>query len=440
MCGIEKLGTPTLTLATTQFVELARATARAKGVPDVAIAVLPHPVGGIVEAEIRGKARAAIEQIVVKCTARSRSDGAVADRAEADLLSVSGSANAASLAFYRNGWTDGLPIVPPTREAVREMLRGTDLPAEHVLGAMPPAGSPVTLEKIAINAVMAGCRPTYLPALIAALEGMLEEGFDLAGVQTSTGAHSPLLIVNGPTRHELRINCSSGALGPGWQANATIGRAVRLVQNNVGGARIGLTDMTTLGAAENYTYCLGENEEANPWTPFHVDQGFQAHESTVSVIGAFTPEQVSDHVGIRPEEILAVAASVVSTLTRFHLLDMDHIIARESVLLLSPEHAASISNAGWSKADAQRYLYENCRLPYERLRQLGRHAASSSLIRTDEGLAVPMFSRPDALKLVVAGGPGKHSAYVNTGHSKRIFTKKIVLPKSWAKLLEEYGE
>ena len=440
MCSIEKLGTPTITLATADFLELARATARAKGVPDLAIASIPHPIGGIVEQEIRSKARSSIEEIVAKATARSRSHEMAGDRSDASPLIVTGSANDVNLAFYRKGWTDGLPIVPPTRDAVREMLRGTDLPAEHSLGDMPPAGSPVTLERIAVNAVMAGCRPIYLPVLIAALEGMLEDDFDLAGVQTSTGAHSPLLIVNGPIRHELRINCSSGALGPGWQANATIGRAIRLVQNNVGGARIGVTDMTTLGAAENYTYCLGENEELSPWMPFHVDQGFDARDSTVSVLGAFTPEQVSDHVGVRPEEILAVAASVISTLTRFHLRTLDHIITRDSVLLLAPEHAASISTAGWSKADAQRYLFETCRLPYEKLKQLRRHIEPSCLRRTDEGLMVPMFSRSDAVKLIVAGGPGKHSAYVNTGHSKRIFTKKIVLPRDWATLLAEYRE
>ena len=316
------------------------------------------------------------------------------------------------------------------------MLRGTDLPAEHVLGDMPPGGSPLTMVKIAVNAVMAGCGPSYLPVLVAALVGMLEEGFDLTGVQTSTGSHSPLLIVNGPIRHELRINCSSGALGPGWQANATIGRAVRLIQNNVGGARIGATDMTTLGAAENYTYCLGENEEQNPWTPFHVDQGFGRSESTVSVLGAFAPEQVSDHVGISPEEILTVAASVITNLSRFHLRAMDHIITRETVLLLGPEHASSIAQAGWSKADAQRFLFEQCRIPHERLLKLRRVIEPAALV---DG-SVPLFSRPDGIKLVVAGGPGKHSAYVNTGHTRRMFTKPVRLPRGWAGLLADYGE
>ena len=427
-------------MATSNFIELAKSMARTHGVPGLAIVAIPHPIGGIVEEEIRGKARSAIEEIVAKATARSHSREAADERPEASLISLAGSANDVSLAFYRHGWTDGLPIVPPTADAVRGMLRGTDLPAHHALGAMPPAGSPVTMEKIAVNAVMAGCRPTYMPVLIAALEGMLEEGFDLTGVQTSTGAHSPLLIVNGPIRQPLRINCSSGALGPGWQANATIGRAIRLIQNNVGGAHIGTTDMTTLGAAENYTYCLGENEERSPWTAFHVDQGFDREDSTVSVLGAFAPEQVSDHVGIRPEEILAVAASVISTFSRFHLRAMDHIITRDSVLLVSPEHAASIANAGWSKAHAQAFLFDNCRLPYGRLKQLRRQIDPSSLIQTAEGPMVPMFARPDAIKLIVAGGPGKHSAYVNTGHSKKILTKKIVLPKAWAQLLGEYRE
>jgi len=356
-------------------------------------------------------------------------------------LKVEGTVADAMLSLYSNGWTDGLPVVLPTREAVQEMLQGTDLAADHRLGSMLPLNGRVTVEKIAINAVMAGCRPTYMPVLIAAAEGLLEEDFDLGGVQTSTGPHSPLLIINGPIRQQIRVNCASGALGPGWQANATIGRAIRLILNNVGGAKIGVTDMTTLGMAENFTYCFGENEEESPWLPFHVGQGFSGEESTVSVIGAYSPEHVSDHVGIEPGEILTVAADVISRITRFHLLTVEPIFSCDSVLVLCPEHAESIAKRGWSKRDVQQFLFENSRIPQERLARLRREVESFRLAASPgERPMVPMFSAPEKIKILVAGGPGKHSAYMHTGHTKRIMTKRVVLPLKWIELLDRYRE
>lgn len=401
--------------------------------------VVPHPLGGIPGEEVKKKAGLAVKDIIDKATKLQQ----VADakrKEKSDLLKIKGTMNDVNLSFYSNGWTDGLPILPPTKESVQEMLKGTDLSPDHVMGVMPPKSGKVTVEKIAINAVMAGCRPTYMPVLIAAVEGLLENDFDLPGVQTSTGPHSPLLIINGPIRQEIRVNYSSGALGPGWQANASIGRAIRLILNNIGGAKIGITDMTTLGMAENFTYCLGENEEKNPWEPFHVEQGFKKEESTVSVIGAYSPEQVSDHVGIAPQEILTVAADVISRLTRFHLLAVGPIIPRDSVLVLCPEHAESIAKAGWTKKDVQKFLFENSKMPYEKLKLLRRQVEPSQISSSPEGQMVPMFLSPEKIKIIVAGGSGKHSAYMNTGHSKRIITKKIILPKNWNQLLDRYKE
>jgi hypothetical protein len=305
---------------------------------------------------------------------------------------------------------------------------------------MPPGNGRVSVEKIAVNAVMAGCRPTYFPVLLAAVEGLLETDFNLASVQCSTGAHSPLLVLNGPVRDQIRVNYSSGAMGHGWQANATIGRAIRFILMNIVGARIGTSDMTTLGMAENFTYCFAENEEQNPWTPFHVEQGFAAADSTVSVMGAYSPEHVSDHVGIEPGEILAVAADAVSRITRFHLPAIEPIYSRDSILVLCPEHAQSIARAGWTKKDIQKFVFEHSAIPYDKLKALRRTLDPSRLITCPEGQKVPMFERPEALKIIVAGGPGKHSAYINSGHSKRIFTRRIAFPANWGKLVERYKE
>ena len=422
---------------------LAKTTLKSCGMPGLRIVEVPHPIGGIPAEEVQRKARLAAEQIlgnrqfVLGGDERHGDDPGTPAR---DVVVVSGSSADVIKTYYKNGWTDGLPIVLPTAEAVREMLTGSDLAPLHVLGTMVPKNAPVTVEKLAVNAVMAGCRPTYLPVLIAAVEGLMDADFDLTGVQCSTGPHSPLLLINGPVRDQINVNCSSGAMGHGWQANATIGRAIRLVLNNIGGARIGVSDMTTLGMAENYTYCFGENEEQNPWTPFHVDEGFDKQDSTVAVLGAYAPENVSDHVGIQPEEILAVAADVVSRLTRFHLLTMDQIIPRDTLLVLCPEHANSIADAGWTKQDVRQYVYDHASIPYATLKSLRRQIDPSKLIDTPGGPRVPMFANPECLKIVVAGGPGKHSAYINSGHTKRMITRKIVFPRNWGGLVQRYRE
>jgi hypothetical protein len=408
--------------------------------PDLPLVAITHPLGGIPEEEVREKAESAIEEIVRKATQLIPLPEVEREGKE-DVLQVKGSVEEVTSFFYSKGWTDGLPIWLPTPQAVQEMLTGTDLRPDQLLGLMAPQNGKVTVEKVAVNAVMAGCRPTYLPILVAALEGLLEEDFDLLGVQTSTGPHSPLLIINGPIRHPIRVNCASGALGPGWQANATIGRAIRLILNNIGGAKIGTTDMTTLGMAENFTYCLGENEEQSPWDPFHVEQGFKREEDTVSVIGAYSPEQVSDHVGIEPEEILTVAADVISKITRFHLLTVGPAISCDTVLVLCPEHAWSIAKTGWTKKDVQQFLFEKCQIPQEKLTVLRRQVEPSEVVLSSSGeRVVPMFASAEKIKIIVAGGPGKHSAYINSGHSKRVITKKVTLPRQWNDLLVRYGE
>jgi hypothetical protein len=407
--------------------------------PGLPIVVVAHPLGGIPEEEVREQARASIDQIIQEAT-RKTGQASEGRKAEKDVVTVRGTPGEAARQYDRNGWTDGLPIVLPTEAAVRDMLKGTDRAPADVLGVMPPRLAPVTVQKVAVNAVMAGCRPIYMPVLIAAIEALLEKDIDLTGVQSSTGGHSPLLLINGPVRHQIGINCSTGALGPGWQANATIGRALRLVLNNVGGARIGVTDMSTFGMAENFTYCLGENEEHSPWTPFHVEQGLHAEDSTVSVVAAYSPERISDHVGVRPEDILAVAADVIAKITRFHVATMDAIIPRDSLLVLCPEHAQSIASAGWSKADVQAYLFEKARIPYQKLKGLGRKVDRSTLLESADGPMVPMSSSPDRTKVIVAGGPGKHSLYINSGHSKRIVTRKIELPENWERLVRENSD
>src|SRR6266852_2951714 len=193
------------------------------------------------------------------------------------------------------GVTDGLPVVPPTRERVERMLAGSTRAREELIGEVAPNYGRATAEKVAINAVMAGCRPDYLPVVLAAVEAACEPAFNLHGMSTSTHFSAPLIVVNGPIRERIGLNCSFGVFGPGYRANATIGRALRLVMINVGGAKPGETSMSTFGHPGRYTYCIAENEEASPWRPYHASHGCPEGSSAVTLFAGEAPHGISDH-------------------------------------------------------------------------------------------------------------------------------------------------
>src|SRR5215475_12880321 len=196
--------------------------------------------------------------------------------------------------LFARGVTDGLPVVPPTSERVERAIVASGRSADELIALVAPALGRATVEKIAINAVMAGCRPEYMPVVIAGVEAMCDEGFDLVGVSGTTDAVAPVFVVNGPVRGALDINCGAGVLGPGYRANATIGRALRLVWANLGGARPGQISMSTFGNAARYACCFGENEEASPWEPLHVEHGFPPEVSTIAVLPGEPLQIVTD--------------------------------------------------------------------------------------------------------------------------------------------------
>ena len=214
--------------------------------------------------------------------------------------------------YLEHGWTDGLPVVPPTPDRVETMLSATDLPPQHVLAELPPTWGAATVEKLAVNAVMAGCLPEYLPVLVAAVEAISDSAFNLYAIQATTHPCAPLVIINGPIRSLLGLNSSSGSYGPGWRANATIGRALRLVLFNVGGGYPGVGDMSTQGAPSKFSYCVAENEEENPWQPLHVDRGFRPDQSTVTVLAGEPPHNINDHSGRSAEDILTIIAGAMA--------------------------------------------------------------------------------------------------------------------------------
>src|SRR2546427_4842503 len=208
-----------------------------------------------------------------------------------------------------------------------------------------------TVDKIAITAVMPGCRPEYLPVVIAAVEAVCDEAFDLHGVSATTNAPAPLIVVNGPIRRALDINCGAGLFGPGWRANATIGRALRLVCVNVGGARPGVVSMSTFAHPGRYTYCIGEHEEASPWASLAVEHGFAPGDDTVALLGADAPITVYDQRSRTAPDVLATVAASMAVIEHHKMTHWG-----DTLLVFSPEHAAVVAGDGWSKDDVRRVL------------------------------------------------------------------------------------
>ena len=327
--------------------------------------------------------------------------------------------------FRERGWTDGLPIVPPTPERVEDMLGGIDAEPDHVVGKLPPLWGEATVEKVAINAVMAGCEPAVMPVLVSALEAMLDPAFNLYGVQATTHPVAPLAIVHGPAAGRLRMHAGAGVFGPGNRANATLGRAIRLCLWNLGGARPGQGDMATQGSPAKYTYAIAEREEASPWGPLHASLGFEPADSAVTVFGGEAPHNVNDHVSQRAPNLLTVIADTAATLGS----NVGWYFSQSQLLLvLGPEHAATIAADGFTRVDVQRYVYEHARLPLHRLKQGGMwgiHDWPRWMQTADDHALLPVVPGPDDVYVMVAGGSGKHSTVVPNCCFSRAVTRRV---------------
>ena len=335
-------------------------------------------------------------------------------------LEVLDSAEAVNSLFFKRGWTDGLPVIPPTVDAVENMVAAVNREPDEVVAAIPPTWGEATIEKIAINAVMAGCLPDYMSVIVAAVGAMCEQQVNLRGIQPTTHPVAPLLIVNGPIIKKLGINGKSGAFGPGWRSNATIGRAMRLMLMNIGGAFPGKTDMSTQGQPSKYVFCIAENEEDSPWEPLHVERGFDLLTSTASVVGVENPHNINDHDALTGEELLSTIAGTMTTLGNNHVRGL---IAGDgdAIVALGPEHAATIAQGGFSKNDVRDFLYEKARIPRKAFYERAREKNHPNM---DEEALIPPTALKENLIIIVVGGPGKHSSYL-PGHTSRLMTKAI---------------
>jgi hypothetical protein len=326
--------------------------------------------------------------------------------------------------FYERGWTDGLPIVPPTEERVDAMLEGMAWRTpEEVVSVVPPKMGRATMRQVAINAVMAGCKPQYLPVVVAALEAVSEPEYGLSHRQTTTHAGAPLLIVNGPIVARLRINCGRGVFGPGWRANATIGRALRLVLVNVGGAGP-LIDASQTGHPGKYTYCIAEYEAANPWEPLHVERGFARDRSVVTVVNAEAPHSMTENIQTDPDEIVRTFASCMATLGVNNLYSQGH-----PILVMGIEHARYFGESGWTKRDLQRALFERARQPWGLVKSRGKSKGPrfpEFVDRNDDTSMVPIVRAPEDLIVIVAGGAGGKSMFLPTAGGQSLSVSKVV--------------
>ncbi|MEN9629958.1 MAG: hypothetical protein RJA10_3186 [Pseudomonadota bacterium] len=299
-------------------------------------------------------------------------------------------------ACFDRGWTDGLPVVPPTPERVLRMLAGTTRRPDEVIGLVPPDLAPCTVEKVAINAVMAGCKPEHLPVVLAAVEAALVDEFGMHGILCTTMFAGPLVIVNGPMARRVGVNSGVNALGQGHRANASIGRALQLVIRNVGGGRPGEVDRATLGTPGKYTFCFAEAEDT-AWEPLHVQRGFAREASTVTLFAGEGVQGVVDQKSRTPESLARSFAACLRVVDHPKLA-----MAGDAVLVVSPDHGRVFLEAGWSKARLLDELTMLLTGPADEL-LAGVGGIAEGLPAALAGKPVPKF-RPGGLLIVRAGG------------------------------------
>jgi len=322
-----------------------------------------------------------------------------------------------SYKFYINRMTDGLPIIPPTRERVRKFLNYTDLKADDVIGVLPPRQGKATVEKVAINSVIAGCQPQFMPVIQHGIEAISSEQFNLTSINATTHPVSVCMILNGPISREINAASGVGCLGPGNLANASIGRAMRLCLINIAGAVPGVGDYATMGSPAKYSYMFAEAESDNPWDPLHVEHGFKLETSTVTVIAVEAPHNVNDHRSKNAEDLLETISHTASTAG----CNNSHVPG-EILVIMSPEHAKTISKDGWDKYDVKKFLYENSVVPVEHGDKGGRKLDDKWIVDGN----VPITRSPEDIVLVVAGGSGRHTMIAHGfGTSSESVTKPI---------------
>lgn len=435
MVWMEKAGKPAAAIVSAGFEKDAAITGRVLGLPAVRFITVPDVLTGLPDEQVEREAEEAVNQAVEILTRPPKDtfgglDLGVTGLEPAQAMSFNGTDYFEAWAhmgsgFLEAGFGDGIPLVPPTPQSVARMLKGTTLSPNHVVGVLPPGNGIATVEKIAINCVMAGCEPAHLPVVIAAIESVLSHAG--TGYDMSTSCDAQLILVNGPIVKELGINSGRCTLGPGPQskANIAIGRALRLVKVNIGFQRPGVMDMDTIGSPTKFSMCAGENEGANPWEPFHVEHGFTRDRNTVTVFEVRNVKETGDMYNTTPEGVLDTVAFLTSVVPEHYGYYGTH--QHGYLILLSPEHASIIQRHGWSKESLRRYVWHRAVIP------ASRHTNQNQLRHEDvvgshwkkflklpesemEKVMLPVIETPDLYQIAVVGGPvGKTLTFSFTG-------------------------
>ncbi|MBN2239268.1 MAG: hypothetical protein JW712_05805 [Dehalococcoidales bacterium] len=422
--ALEDAGKPTVILCNYGFVTDAYSAASGKGLPGIRPISENVPCESTIAADIEAGVLEAMDTIIDALTrplTEQEINPKPMDTEEKSRIVFKGTLEEVNRFFYRRGWTDGMPIIPPTEEAVAEMLTGTDLPADHVVTKIIPRLGKATVEKIAVNAVMAGALPTYMPVLIAACRAVMEPKTRFDTFEVSTGSWAPCYIINGSIRKEININCSSGALSPGDMANATIGRAMGLIVKNIGGARKAIEDMGVLGNPSKYSLVIGENEEECPWEPFQTGRGFTKEDNTLTV---FYPNSYCQNIPMQTDDKGILQAMINNARN-----------GGMACFLINPPHSKYLANEGWTREKVVEYIAENA----------VTSTGPGVPIGDEDGSVRKLFWDNESLIVVCTGGPGVFMGVLTSaggggmrGFGNKFHTVKIELPSNWDKLVAKY--
>ena len=417
---------PAITICSDQFIVLGRKQLKALGCEGHPIAVIPHPFGLRTREQVRAIAETCVgdlARIAVDAKAGTpvaRSSDAVPRAARTEVPDEPEDFDRFCI---ERKWSDGLPLRPPTLERVERMIAASGRAADEVIATVQPGFGAATVEGIAINAAMAGCRPESMRTLIAAVQAFTDRKFNLQGIQATTNPATAMIVVNGPVAREIGVNGHLNCLGQGTWTNATLGRALRLIMQNIGGALPAEMDRATHGQPGKYTFCCAENEADSPWEPLHVERGFDKSDSTVTIVGAAGTVNFNSHAKDAADLLKVIADSICFPTNN------DYYFGGEPWLLLGPEHAHILAREGLSKLDVKRRLWETSKLHVDRLAAKDRmrlqHTRGAELGEFDATTRIPISIKPEEISLLCAGGPGTHSVHVPTfGHTRSV-TKKI---------------
>lgn len=455
---IEAAGIPAVAVACRGFTAPARLVARAEGLPDLRLIEYPPPNIGVQRREeIYVSSLPLVDELVAALTEpASRAQAAVDEEPASDPRRIvfAGDLREVNDHFRAKVWSDGLPIVPPTVDAVEEMLQFADRAPEEVIGYLPPRRLPATVWKVAVNGVMAGCRPEYFPVLVAVAEAVADPRFGLEHAGSTVG-FTPLLILNGPIAKELGFHSGQGVLRPQTQANITVSRFLRLLMVNVAGYRLGETDMATFG--RNYYPVIAESEDESPWPPLSVDRGFAPGANVVTVQSADTTSHSFLTEGPAESHLRVIARELARELGGNMLVAMEHFGGRVSpVLGLTPLVAGILAGAGYSKTDVKRRLYERALIPARQFdEQLARVEDGYTLreavkrgtlaerfaLSDDPERLVPVLHHPEELQIVVCGAPTRNRSFIAAQFGKLggDVSREIRLPARWKGLSKKAG-